>query len=260
MSIAEKIATIAENVDKVSRSGYKTGYEIGWNDGEVHGYNMGYDDGKAEGGGVEPIINELTITKNGTYTAPDGVDGYSPVTVNVAGIDTSDATATSNDIDYEKTAYVNGKKVTGTKQRREYTGEITENIVGQSAYAALVQDDLLAEIRTLDTLFVRVESDLTEPIAYTVVKTWATNNVRTLPTADMQRIHRWSSSGGYDTAGNAIRLDSTTATEINGKVGLVNIAVIEKDDGQTTGELRWYSGSNGNFYIRKCNYKVIVEW
>ena len=37
----------------------------------------------AEGGGAEPIIEPLEITENGTYTAPDGVDGYSPVTVNV---------------------------------------------------------------------------------------------------------------------------------------------------------------------------------
>lgn len=32
---------------------------------------------------IEPTIQSLEITKNGTYTAPDGVDGYSPVTVNV---------------------------------------------------------------------------------------------------------------------------------------------------------------------------------
>lgn len=32
---------------------------------------------------VEPVIEPLTITENGTYTAPNGVDGYSPVTVNV---------------------------------------------------------------------------------------------------------------------------------------------------------------------------------
>lgn len=33
---------------------------------------------------IEPIIEPLEITENGTYTAPDGVDGYSPITVNVA--------------------------------------------------------------------------------------------------------------------------------------------------------------------------------
>lgn len=39
--------------------------------------------GKAGGEVVEPIIEPLEITENGTYTAPDGVDGYSPVSVNV---------------------------------------------------------------------------------------------------------------------------------------------------------------------------------
>lgn len=35
------------------------------------------------GGGAEPVIEALSVTANGAYTAPDGVDGYSPVTVNV---------------------------------------------------------------------------------------------------------------------------------------------------------------------------------
>ena len=41
--------------------------------------------GKASGGGevVEPIIEPLEVTENGTYTAPENVHGYSPVTVNV---------------------------------------------------------------------------------------------------------------------------------------------------------------------------------
>lgn len=36
-------------------------------------------------GGGAPVIEPLSVTQNGTYTAPLGVDGYSPVTVNVSG-------------------------------------------------------------------------------------------------------------------------------------------------------------------------------
>lgn len=34
-------------------------------------------------GGSAPVISALEVTENGTYTAPEGVDGYSPVTVRV---------------------------------------------------------------------------------------------------------------------------------------------------------------------------------
>ena len=37
----------------------------------------------ATGGGGSGTIEALDITANGTYTAPEGVDGYSPITVNV---------------------------------------------------------------------------------------------------------------------------------------------------------------------------------
>lgn len=33
--------------------------------------------------GGTPVINPLSVTENGVYTAPSGVDGYSPITVNV---------------------------------------------------------------------------------------------------------------------------------------------------------------------------------
>lgn len=39
----------------------------------------------AGGGGGSAVIESLSVTENGTYTAPSGVDGYSPVTVNVSG-------------------------------------------------------------------------------------------------------------------------------------------------------------------------------
>lgn len=35
------------------------------------------------GEGAAPVVEALEITENGTYTAPNEVDGYSPVTVNV---------------------------------------------------------------------------------------------------------------------------------------------------------------------------------
>lgn len=40
--------------------------------------------------GSTPVINSLSITENGTYTAPSGVDGYSPVTVSVSGYTAAD--------------------------------------------------------------------------------------------------------------------------------------------------------------------------
>lgn len=49
-------------------------------------YPQGFIDaiGDIQTGGT-PTIQALTVTENGTYTAPSGVDGYSPVTVNVSG-------------------------------------------------------------------------------------------------------------------------------------------------------------------------------
>lgn len=57
------------------------------------------------GEGLEPVIESLEVTENGVYTAPDGVDGYSPITVNVvsggdelAEILTNKMTALNSDV------------------------------------------------------------------------------------------------------------------------------------------------------------------
>lgn len=51
---------------------------------EISGIIQNYLRGSIESlGGEPPVIESKTITENGTYTAPSGVDGYSPIEVAV---------------------------------------------------------------------------------------------------------------------------------------------------------------------------------
>ena len=66
--------------------------------------------GKASGN-AEPVIKPLEITENGIYTAPEGVNGYSPVTVNVEASGGSDLPAGYTQIDFIE---FNGKQLVDT--------------------------------------------------------------------------------------------------------------------------------------------------
>ena len=53
------------------------------NNGKVMAISNGKLEARSVQWGSAPVIEALNVTANGTYTAPSGVDGYSPVTVNV---------------------------------------------------------------------------------------------------------------------------------------------------------------------------------
>ena len=56
------------------------------NNGKVLAINNGKLEARSvQWGGGSAVVQPLSVTQNGTYNPPSGVDGYAPVTVNVSG-------------------------------------------------------------------------------------------------------------------------------------------------------------------------------
>ena len=70
MALINKISAVAEAVRE--RSGYTGGMTLEEMATEIKAIPY-------------PVVEEIEITENGTYSAPVGIDGYSSITVEVAG-------------------------------------------------------------------------------------------------------------------------------------------------------------------------------
>lgn len=86
-AIADEVRTLAGvadklNLDDMAAHTHDANTEVGTQENLIEQIRTALQ-GKSAVGDAEPIIQPLEVTENGTYTAPDGVDGYSPVTVNV---------------------------------------------------------------------------------------------------------------------------------------------------------------------------------
>lgn len=202
---------------------------------------------KYKGSTIAKITDNATKT---LLTAGKYCDGNVDVVVDGQNLDTSDATATPANIEYGITAYADGKKLTGTLRRKEYTGNIVSTVVGANAYAVLAQDEILAAIRNEELLFVRVEFDVVAT-AYTIAKNWCSNSANSvIPGArdQYQHVVRYDANAEYNDA--YINVPVNTNSPVS--VGCVQIT--------ENGELRCYSNSSTNYSIRPCTYKVVVEW
>ena len=74
---AEEIEEVLEAINGILNPA-NNGKVLAINNGKIEARNVQW-------GGDAPVIEALSVTANGTYTAPSGVDGYSPVSVSVPG-------------------------------------------------------------------------------------------------------------------------------------------------------------------------------
>lgn len=83
------------------------------------------------------VVQPLSVTQNGTYNPPSGVDGYAPVTVNVSGGGGDDPFALTNYIESNGTQWID----TGYFIQANTKIEVVCNIKNVSSYVSIFGND-----------------------------------------------------------------------------------------------------------------------
>lgn len=100
--------------------------------GEQDGFTYAYQ-GTLDSIYAEPIIDSITITENGTYVAPSGTDGYSPITVNVTHEDVPAVEQATPIISVDTNGLITASATQEAGQVSSGTKSVTKQLTTQAA-------------------------------------------------------------------------------------------------------------------------------